>query len=259
MFKVSVRLACFTVACIGALHSASAQYAVEVVNYTPGQGVSSAFTNPASALGEPSRITPDPFGGPVDPFDPPFKPEQLVSVGEGGSLTLRFQRPVLNHPLNQFGIDFIIFGNAGFIITNEFDLTTFNWIGTPATDGSLLGNNSGASLVSVSRDGISYYPLDPSKAPAVDGLAPTDGAGDFHIPIDPTLTEEDFAGLTLEQIRAVYQESAGGSGYDISWAQDLGGHSVFLPEINFVRIDVIGGRAEIDGVSAVFTPSNRAH
>jgi len=258
MLKVCVRLISPVVASFGILYSAQAQYAYEVADYVPGQGVNSSFTNPASALGEPSRITPAPFGGPVDPFDPPFKPSQLVSVGTGGSLTVRFRTPILNHPLNRFGIDFIIFGNAGFIITNEFDLTTFDWIGTPATDGSLFGDNSGASQVSVSRDGINFYPLDPAKAPTVDGLAPTDGGGDFHIPIDPTLTADDFAGLTLEQIRAFYHGAAGGSGYDIAWAQDDQGHSVFLPEISYVRIEVISGHSEIDGVSAVLAPSTRS-
>lgn len=238
-------------------YATHAQYAAEVVAYSPGQGVSSAFTNAVSALGEPSRITPDPFGGPVDPFDPPYKPAELVSLGSGGSLTLRFRTPVLNHPLNRYGIDFIIFGNAGFVITNEFDLSTFDWIGTPATDGSLLGANPGDSKVSVSRDGVTWYVLDPTRAPLVDGFAPTDGIGDFHIPVDPVLTTEDFAGTTLEQIRALYNGSAGGSGYDISWAQDENGQPVFLPLINYVRIEEFNGRAEIDGVASVFTATKR--
>src|SRR5258708_6166134 len=255
MLKVCVRFISLAVAWLGFVHSSHAQFAFEVVSYSPGQGVGSAFTNAASALGEPSRVTTDTFGGPVDPFDPAFKPSQLVSVGAAGSLTLRFRTPVLNHPLNRYGIDFIIFGNAGFIITNQFDLTKFDWVGTPATDGSMFGANPGASLVSVSRDGTTWYQLDPARAPLVDGFAPTDGLGDFHIPIDPTLNAGDFAGLTLDQFRAFYNGSAGGSGYDISWAQDAQGHPVFLPEINLIRIDVISGRSEIDGVAAVFVPS----
>ena len=231
-----------------------AQFASSVVSYNLGTGFSSGFTNPVAALGEPSRVTPGTFGGPVDPFDPPYLPAQLVSMGEGGSLTVQFDKPVLNHPNNRFGIDFIIFGNPGFIITNAFDPNTFEWIGTPATDGSLFGNNPGKTRVSVSRDGIVFYTLDPSVAPTVDNLAPTDGVGDFHLPVDPTLAPEDFAGLTMDGIRALYFGSAGGTGYDISWAHDDGGQPVFLPQINFVKIEVLEGKTEVDGLSVVFVP-----
>jgi len=234
--------------------TARAQYAGSVVSYLPGTGFSPGFTNPVAALGESSRKTPGTFGGPVDPFDPPYLPSQLVSIGAGGSLTVRFSKPVLNHPRNRFGIDFIIFGNSGFIITNAFDPNTFDWIGTPATDGSLFGNNSGASRVSVSRDGVIFYELNPALAPTVDGLFPTDGSGDFHTPTDPSLTAADFAGLPLEGIRALYYGSAGGAGYDISWARDKEGTPVMLPEINFVRVEVLSGKAEVDGFAAVFTP-----
>src|SRR6266853_1857436 len=239
--------------------TAHAQYAEAVVSYIPGAGFSPGFTNPAAALGEPSRITPGTFGGAVDPFDPPYLAGQLVSIGAGGSLTVKFGRPVLNHPRNRFDIDFIIFGNSGFIITNAFDPNTFDWIGTPATDGSLFGNNAGASRVSVSRDGIIFYELNPALAPTVDSLLPTDGSGDFHTPPDPSLTQADFAGLTLEGIRALYYGSAGGAGYDISSAQDAQGRAMMLPEINYVRVEILSGKAEVDGFAAVFLAPGWRH
>jgi hypothetical protein len=234
--------------------TAHGQFADTAISYTPGSGFTPGFTNPVVVLGEPSRVTPGTFGGPVDPFDPPYLPSQLVSIGAGGSLTVQFSKPVLNHPLNRFGIDFIIFGNAGFIITNAFDPSTFDWIGTPATDGSLLGNNPGTTRVSVSRDGTVFYALNPVLAPTVDNLVPTDGAGDFHIPADPTLTQTDFAGLTMAGIRALYLGSAGGAGYDISWAQDENGRQVLLPEISYVKIEVLDGKADVDGFATVFVP-----
>src|SRR4051794_32951566 len=91
-----------------------AQFASSVVSYVPGSGVSSSFTNPASALGEPSRVTPGAFGGRVDPFDSAYLGSQLVWLGAGGSLTLKFNPPITNDPAHPFGLDFIIFGNAGF-------------------------------------------------------------------------------------------------------------------------------------------------
>lgn len=235
----------------------SAQFAETVVTYDPGLGFTPGFTNAAAALGEPSRATPGAFGGPVDPFNPPYLTSQLISLGAGGSLTVKFSNPVLNHPRNRFGVDFIIFGNAGFIITNDFSFETFDWIGTPATDGSLFAQNPGETRVSVSREGVMFYPLNPALAPTVDGLLPTDGVGDFHTPADPTLTPADFAGLTATQIRALYLGAAGGTGYDISSAQTADGQPVKLAQINYVRVVVLSGKAEVDGLASVFVPPGR--
>lgn len=234
-----------------------AQFADSVAAYEPGAGVSSNFANPGRALGEPSRVIPGMFGGPVTPFNPPYLDSQLVSVGAGGSLTLKFDKAIHDHPRNRFGVDFIVFGNCGFIITNEFSLVTFDWVGTPATDGSLFGANAGATRVSVSRDGVNFYVLDPALAPTVDGSLPTDGAGDFTIPADPTLTAADFAGLTEAQIRALYHGSAGGVGFDLATARDNFGNRVRLQWVTHVRIEVLSGKSEVDGVAAVFNPPGR--
>ena len=171
---------------------------------------------------------------------------------------MKFHTPILNHPKNQFGLDFIIFGNTGFIITNDFDFATFDWIGIPATDGSLFAQNFGETRVSVSRDGAQFFQLNPALAPTVDHLFPTDGAGDFQTPVDPSLTQADFAGATPNQISALYHGSAGGAAYDISWAQDANGHNVFLPEIRFIRVDVLSDKSEIDGFAAIAGPGKNA-
>ena len=229
--------------------SPASPFADEIISYDPGVGFAPRFTNPDAALGEPSRI--NPHGEPTDPFDPPYGTNQIVSIGAGGSLVVQFQTPILNQPNNLYGFDFIIFGNAGFIITNDFDPATYNWIGTPATDGSLFGQSTGAARVSVSRDGVSFYLLNPALAPAVDSFPPTDGSGDFHLPLAPAVMQSDFAGATLDDIRTLYNGSGGGAAYDISWAQDANENSVFLPEINFIRVDVLSGKAEIDAFAAV--------
>jgi hypothetical protein len=230
----------------------AAPFADAVVSYNPGSGFTSGYTDASVALGEPSRV--NPFFDPTDPFNPPYGQNQIVSVGTSGSLVVKFDAPVQNHPKNRFGIDFMIFGNSGFIITNEFDFNTFQWVGTPATDGSLFAANSGVTAVSVSKDGTNFYQLNPAIAPTVDGLYPTDGNGNFQIPVDPTLTASDFAGLTLDDMRLFYLGSGGGTGYDISWALDGNGNRVSLDTIKYIRVDVISGKSEIDAFSAVMVP-----
>src|SRR5947207_12489016 len=113
--------------------SYASPFADAIVSYDPGIGYAARFTNPAAALGEPSQV--NPYGEATDPFDPPYGTNQIVSIAAGGHLVVRFDTPILNHPHNLYGLYFTIFGNAGFIITNEFDFTTFSWIVTPATDG----------------------------------------------------------------------------------------------------------------------------
>jgi hypothetical protein len=229
----------------------AANYADSVVAYNPGTGYAIdtgtglGYTNAAVVLGSPSTVTPGQFGGPVDPFNPPYLREQIVSIGAGGSLTLGLSTPILNSASNPFGIDFMIFGNSGFVITNN------NFSGGGITDGSVFGGNSPVARVSVSADGVTFYQLDPSRAPALDGLYPTDGSGNFSLPVNPSLKNANFSGQDLAGIRALYNGSGGGAGFDISWAEDSSGHSVALSQVDFVRIDVLSGAADIDGLSAV--------
>ena len=244
------KISLLVLACAGVvinLNAASTNFAERVVSYEPGAGFAAGFTNPAAALGAPATV--NPYGEPTDPFDPPYGKDQIVSLGAGGSLTVRFSDSVENKRQNPFGVDFIIFGNTGFIITNDFDLMTYDWVGAPATDGSTFAHNTGETRVSVSRDGRRFFALDP--APVADGIFPTDGAGDPRVPVNPALTAADFAGRTLAGIRALYAGSAGGTGYDISTAHDARGRRVQLSSIKFVRIEVISGKAEIDALCDV--------
>ncbi len=235
----------------------SAQFADSVVSYTSGTGFQPGYNSPASALGEPSRVTPGTFGGPVDPFNAPYLSSQLVSLGLGGSLTVQFNSPILNHPANPFGLDFNVFGNAGFVITNAMD-ENWNYLGTPRTDGSLYGADAATTRVSVSSDGINFFTLNPTLAPTVDGLFPTDGSGDFGLPMNPALNGGAFVGLDLAGIRSLYNGSSGGIGFDIAWAQDGSGNGVSLTSISFVRVEVLAGKAEIDGFAVVPEPASAA-
>jgi hypothetical protein len=245
--KYILGLAVASVSLSSIVHAAGS--ADSVVNYTPGTGVQPAYDNANAALGEPSRVTPGQFGGPVDPFNPPYLKEQVVSIGAGGSLTLGFSSPIQNSASNPYGLDFIVFGNNGFQIVNG------DFSGGGVTDGSLFGANAGPTHVSVSSDGVNYYQLTPSLAPVVDGPFPTDGSGDFSKPINPAVTISSFANKDLKGIRDLYAGSGGGTAFDLGWARDSAGQPVTLDSIRFVRIDVLSGVSEVDGIAAVPEPS----
>ena len=221
-----------------------AQFAVSVWDYTPGVGAGT-LTNAASSLGSPSVQTVDPnpiFGGtfPVNPFNSPYLDSQLVTIGDGGSLTVGFASPILDRPGNLFGLDFLIFGNAGFVITNG------DFGGGGITDGSLYGAGTGNWRVSVSSDGLDFFPLEASLAPAFDAFYPTDGQGIFGLPANPMLQGSDFAGLGLAGIRGLYAGSGGGTGYDLAWARDPLGQPAALTSVSFVRVESLGGVAQVD-------------
>jgi hypothetical protein len=241
--------------------AASGGFAVEVIQYEPGVDYATdwqtgeGYTLPESALGAPSRVTVDPnpqFGGtfPVTPFAAPYLRSQLVSLGTGGSLTVKLAQPAENDPGHPYGIDFQIFGSAAFKIVNG------DYTGGGITDGSLFGAaEPGSTRVEVSPDNETYYLLNPSLAPVVDGLFPTDGQGDFSIPGNPALTAADFDQQGLEGIHELYAGSAGGTGFDLAWAQDADGNPVALDAIQFVRVSVLSGHAEVDAFALVPEPS----
>jgi hypothetical protein len=221
--------------------SSGSPYAAAVVNYNPGSGYAPDYTNTSTVLGQPS--TADSSGDAVDPFYPAWQTNQILSIGAGGWVTVEFDQPVVHYPNGNR--DFIIFGNSFFDVTN-FSATNALW----ATDGVVV-NDAGQAQVSVSRDGVAFYTLNPALAPTVDYLYPTDGSGDFRWPVNPALAPADFAGLTLAQMRLLYNGSAGGASYDIAWAQDTNGTPVCLPDISYVRVDVVTNYLQIAGFAAV--------
>lgn len=219
-----------------------ANYAARVAAYTLGSPNAALSTNREPALGAPSQVTVDPWGAwPVDPFGPAYLASQVITLSAGDSITLEFAEPVDNHPDHPYGVDFLAFGNT-FLASTWPEVTA---------QGSLGGTNTGVTEVWVSADGTEFFRLDPARAPALDGLFPTDGAGDFTRPVNPRLRPEDFAGCDLTGVRKLYEGSGGGTGYDISWAQNAAGASVLLETIRFVRLHQLSGEAQLDAVSAV--------
>src|SRR5262245_19793021 len=91
---------CFVIGgllCVAILaNHAAAQYAAAVVSYNAGATPAAGFITPAASLGSPERLTGEgSFPGVVSPFNPPFLASEIVSVGEGGQITLRLSHYVL--------------------------------------------------------------------------------------------------------------------------------------------------------------------
>ena len=238
-------------ALLGASEARATQFATEVVSYKSGVGFATdwstgaGYINKDAIVGPPTRETPGEWGGPITPFSPPYLLDQILSIGVGGEVTLKFGKPIRDESINPFGLDFLVFGCAGFTITNG------DFGGGGITDGTLFDQAAGETRVSVSADGDAWFVLDPKRAPAFDAYHPTDGSGDFGVPVNPALAKGDFAAGGLAKFTELYDGSGGGTGYDIGWAIDDGGNHVALGQVQFVRLEVLFGKAEVDAVSDV--------
>lgn len=233
-------------------------WADSVVRYDAGSTPIPGYTDASVSVGTPERFTGEGFGFPsvVSPFNPAFGTDEIVSIGEGGSLVVGFDEPIRNAATNRFGVDFIVFGNGGFVDADFPNGLT--------TDDALIFGDDPYMRISVSRDGIDFIDLGDFTEgffPAMgylDGGAFDDHPGsiesDFTTPVDPSLTRADFAAKTLADIRAAYDGSGGGKGIDIA--------ATGLDEISFVRIDVLDDgdsatelNVEVDGFSTVPEPA----
>ena len=220
-------------------------YASAVVSYTPGSGAVAGFTNPAVALGSPERFTGEGlFPQAVTPFQPAYRPNEVVSIGVGGHLVVAFDHEVLDDPRNPFGIDLIVFGNSFFTVSS------FGF-------GVVAGLAAEGGSIEVSEDGVQWVA---AKGLAADGLFPTLGyldvapfatvAGsmesDFLRPVDPAVDLDALFGLPYEELVALYDGSGGGAGIDLA--------ALGLDRARFVRISgpvAFGTSPEIDAVADV--------
>ncbi len=244
-----MRAIALTFVCLLSISSATrvfaAPFASEVVSYTAGSNVTAGYTDPSAALGSPLRDTGSgPFDGDLTPFNAPYTPDQVVAIGAGGSLVVRFDHQVTDDAANPYGIDLLVFGNA-------FLGLDFN---TALADGLVFGE---PAAIAVSQDGVTWFDV---SAVYADDLFPTfayqDPTGPFSFggtietsytrPVNPALGLADFAGKDVLQIAALYGGSGGGAGIDLA--------ALGLPWIEYVRVTQAGGDAfasEIDAFADV--------
>lgn len=222
-------------------------WADTLIDHVPGTNPNPAYPNAATALGAPERFTGEGTGFPgvVSVFNPPWRTDEIVSLGAGGSLTVGFDEPITNDPAHAYGVDLIIFSNAFFIDDS--------WP-SGVVGGSFA---SGTMRVWVSQNGVNYFDLgtfDPSLYPTqgyrdVGAYSTTPGADptDFLRPVNPALTAADFLGLNLAGVLSLYDGSGGGIPIDISASG--------LSTANFVRVETASGVIQIDAFAAVPEPA----
>lgn len=236
-------------------------FAVEVVASSglPGTGL---YNDPAAVLGRPTLWFNASFGASPDlrraklieaAFNRGPSGETLITTfNNGQSVTVRMGRPVVDDPLNPYGIDFIVFGNAFFTgsgasVNDATNLNTFLLSGSAFVE---------RTLVSVSPDGVQWYTY--TGGPWGDQLFPTnsyrwdrataswsDDELDPTKPVNPALLGSSFAGLTAADVLDLYDGAAGGTGFDLAPSG--------FTSIQYVRFEgapgFIGG--EIDAVARV--------
>ncbi|NLX13695.1 MAG: hypothetical protein GXY44_08605, partial [Phycisphaerales bacterium] len=250
----------------GSSDTAASDFATAVIDYDNSK--SGMWNNPNAVLGRPTVDTTGDFYMWEDivavlPVFGPWMPDEIYRIGQGTSLTVMFDRPVLNDPLNPCGVDFIIFGNT---IQSVGDGQY--WDNSDPNNMTIQTTNLSAErgLVSVSQDGITWYTF--NNGPYADDWAPTLGRiyDPEHpdpslinnywwglptvatYPLNPALGPSDFLGKTVAEMAKEYGYSAGGTGFDLANLNPP------LPWIKYVRVmywAAEGMTPEIDAFSIV--------
>ena len=234
--------------CVLAQPVFAASFATQVVSYTPGSNVPPGYNDPLSSLGEPARSTGSgPFDGDITPFNAPYTADQVVGIGAGGELVLRFDHAVTDDPTNLYGIDLLVYGNAFLGLSFETFLADGTVFAEPARvavsqDGSVWIDAAGLFADALFPTLAYQNPPGPFSS---GGTIPTS----FTRPVDPSLIAPDFAGLDTAQIAALYGGGAGGLGIDLG--------ALGVPWIEYVRISQPVGdgyASEIDAIADVPEP-----
>ncbi len=237
---------------------ANSPYATEVIHHNNAFGNNPLYNDPYAILGEPTRIAinNDPAIG-MTPFhvkivEPAYNRDPLGNKvittlsrkpdGAGdytyGSITVKFDQPVIDDPTNPYGIDLNVFGNSFYVgdgyISDATDMRSYHLVG---------GIFAEPVVISISPDNINWYTY--TDGPYGDTAFPTQGhlwsatqhdltgngwtsqTTDFTKPVNPTLGSILGApGQTLAVSDAIetYVNSGGGTGIDLtpsgfSWIQ----------------------------------------
>lgn len=210
-----------------AMMASADSFADSVIHFEPGSGGSMGYDDPTTALGPPTRFTVD--DQIVSPFVPAWSTSDIVSIGAGGSITLSFDEPVVDDPENPYGIDLLVFGNAGCIDSSYPNGVHAGFFG--ADGGRIEVSTDGGTwheIESLDADGP-WPTMAFMDAPAY-GFIAGDTPASFVRPVDPARDHVDLIGEDYAAMVELYDGSGGGVGVDLA---PLG-----LESVRFVRITV---------------------
>ncbi len=238
---------CFVLlsAAISSRSNAGTIFATSVVTSSGlGDSTANAWNDPTTALGAPT--TDEEFGA-VNPFNPPFQTNDIVVIPQGGSVELAFSQPAAITSAPALGV----FVNNGLI---DVSSDGSGQAGDPAGYFSPIPE----ATVSISQDGKTWFPVGdetfdlPTNAyldTEISGFFQPSGTelANFGQPFVGTLS--DLNGLNYDQIRTLFNGSAGGNWLDLT--------STGLTSFQYVEFSVPADSGEqmvIDAISAQAVP-----
>lgn len=223
---------------LSATSASATSFADQVLDYTPGSnlptdyGTGAPYDVSASALGAPFGVhgIGTGFDSVLSPFSSAYELNEIVSVGEGGQLTLRLEQPVAAGSQRELGV----FTNVG--------IADAAW---PSGVANALAFAFGidAVNVAVSANGVDFFDLyggNPLLFDMPSNYFNNAGPYDIAAPVNPDLADfglpnpiADFSffdGASHADIVAELAGSAGGTWLDIE--------SSGLSQVGFVRFSV---------------------
>lgn len=240
-------------------------FATELVSYSSSLTGSSLYNDPYAVLGKPStnfvNMGHSTAPGRVKLVEPAYNVglsgEKLITtLNNTQYVTVKFDHPVTDDPLNPYGIDLLVFGNPFYVgsgfVSDLSDMNSYRLVG---------GAWFEQLKVSVSQDGTNWYRYE--NGPYCDSAFPTqaylwdsvnhqwtDTESDFTKPVNPTLADLLIAGgMSAADAIALYAGSGGGTGFDLA-------ESGFA-WIQYVKVEGLSGFAggEVDAFADV-SPAN---
>lgn len=244
-------------------------FADNVVSYS-NLNASAPYSNPNAALGQPTTLDYDGYStyhrSMVNTAynTAPGGSNLLAALDSTGlgTLTVSFNTPIVHDPSNWYGMDFIVFGDQGFIGGPGYADDATEMANYFISDGTTY---STLPTVSVSQDGVTFYTMPSPLTPNGNTLFPENPYAwdsqthawssdtlDFTKPVDPALTDTNFTGKSVADAIAMYGGSAGGTAFTLA-----GTPFVNDPKgISYIRFTGAGGVVDaVSRVSAAPEPS----